>query len=83
MATRRYSIVDGPDKPALQMALANPGEQNVHFRVEGDVFDAQIMRMDGGEQRRMARCDVWGNECDKALTALQGLREVTFDRQLR
>jgi hypothetical protein len=49
MPVRRYAIIDGPDKPALQSSLANTGEQDVHFRVEGvgrDVFDAQILRMD-------------------------------------
>ena len=46
MAARRYAIIDGPDKPALQRSLTNPGEEDVNFRVEGNSFDAQILRMD-------------------------------------
>ena len=46
MAARRFAIIDGPDKPALQSSLANASEQDVHFRVEGDAFQAQILRMD-------------------------------------
>ena len=46
MAARRYAIIDGPDKPALQSSLANTSEQDVYFRVEGDAFNAQILRMD-------------------------------------
>lgn len=46
MAARRYAIIDGPDKPALQSSLANKGQQDVYFRVEGDAFNAQILRMD-------------------------------------
>jgi hypothetical protein len=46
MDTRRYAIIDGPDKPALQSSLANTGEQDVYFRVEGDAFNAQFLRMD-------------------------------------
>ncbi len=49
MASRELKIVDGPDKPALQWSLTKPDECVVHFRVEGDVFDAQIIRMDEGE----------------------------------
>ena len=40
------TIVDGPDKPALQWALTYPEEHGVHFRVEDDGFDAQILRME-------------------------------------
>ncbi len=46
MTPRRLSIVDGPDKPALQRSLAHSGVNDVHFRVEGDAFDADIQRMD-------------------------------------
>jgi len=46
MPARRYAIIDGPDKPALQSSLANTGEQDVYFRVEGDAFNAQILRME-------------------------------------
>lgn len=49
MAPRELNIVDGPDKPALQWSLTKPGECVVHFRVEGDAYDAQIARMDEGE----------------------------------
>jgi len=48
MDTRKRSIVDGPDKPALQWSLTKPGEHYVHFRVKDDAFDAQILRMEEG-----------------------------------
>jgi len=46
MIPDKLKILDGPDKPGLQWSLTKPGEYNVHFRVEGDAFDAQIVRMD-------------------------------------
>ncbi len=46
MAVRKYAIIDGPDKPALQKSLTNLGEPDVNFRVEGDAFNAQILRME-------------------------------------
>ncbi len=46
MNSKRYSIIDGPDKPALQWSLTKPGEYDVQFRVEGDALNAQILRMD-------------------------------------
>jgi hypothetical protein len=70
MADEEMKIVDGPDKPALQWFLTKPGESMVHFSVEGELFEAQIDRMDelsdeftfallghltSGEQRRAAR----------------------------
>lgn len=39
-------IVGGPDKPALQWALAYPEEHDVHFRVDGNAFDARVVHMD-------------------------------------
>lgn len=39
-------IVDGPDKPALQWAVAYPDREKVHFRLERDGIDAQVYRMD-------------------------------------
>jgi hypothetical protein len=48
MDTRKLAIVDGPDKPALQWSLTNPGDNHVHFRVKDDAFDAQILRMEEG-----------------------------------
>lgn len=46
MTPEKLRILDGPDKPGLQWSLTKPGAYNVHFRVEGDAFDAQIERMD-------------------------------------
>lgn len=46
MADRVVEVVDGPDKPALQWAIAYPERERVHFRLEGDGIDAQVMRMD-------------------------------------
>jgi hypothetical protein len=46
MSSEKLEILDGPDKPGLQRSLTMPGECNVHFRVEEDAFDAQIVRMD-------------------------------------
>lgn len=48
MASHKLNIVDGPDKPALQWSLTKPGEHYVHFRLENDACDAQILRMDEG-----------------------------------
>ncbi len=41
MATDRLTIVDGPDKPALQRFLVNP-DPDVNFRTDQDVLEAQI-----------------------------------------
>lgn len=47
MAEQELTIIDGPDKPALQWSLTKPeSEHDVHFRVEGDAFDAHILRME-------------------------------------
>ncbi len=46
MPSQSLTIVDGPDKPALQWAVAYPEREKVHFRLEGDGIDAQILRMD-------------------------------------
>lgn len=42
MAFMQSNITDGPDKPALQWAVAYPDRQEVHFRLEEDAVDAQI-----------------------------------------
>lgn len=47
MDTRKHTIVDGPDKPALQWSLAKP-DHYVHFRVKDDAFDARILHMEEG-----------------------------------
>lgn len=39
-------ITDGPDKPALQFALAYPDRREVHFSTASDAFDARILRME-------------------------------------
>ncbi len=39
-------ITGGPDKPALQFALAYPEKQDVHFKLAGDALDARILHMD-------------------------------------
>ena len=39
-------IVNGPDKPALQWALAYPDREEVHFRLEHDAVDAKIQHLD-------------------------------------
>jgi len=39
-------ITDGPDKPALQWAVAYPDRQEVHFRLENDAVDARIDRIE-------------------------------------
>jgi len=46
MPNQLVTITDGPDKPALQWALAYPDREVVHFHLAGDAMDAQIMRMD-------------------------------------
>lgn len=46
MAEKQLKIIDGPDKPALQWAVAYPEEQEVNFKVEGDTVDARIDRID-------------------------------------
>lgn len=38
-------ISKGPDKPALQWALLYPGREPVHFRIEGEIVDAEIEEM--------------------------------------
>jgi len=38
-------IVEGPNKPALQWALAYPDREQVHFGLEGDAVDAKVHHM--------------------------------------
>lgn len=45
MAEHVVRVVDGPDKPALQWALAYPDREEVHFKLEDDSVDASILRM--------------------------------------
>jgi len=37
-----FEITDGPDKPALQWAVAYPDRQEVHFRLDKDAIDTRI-----------------------------------------
>lgn len=46
MTRKLLKIVNGPDKPALQSALAYPGSEQVHFVLEGDATDAEIVRIE-------------------------------------
>lgn len=46
MTRTKLNIIDGPDKPALQIALASPDSARVHFVLEGDAADAQIVRIE-------------------------------------
>ena len=46
MPQTTLKVVDGPDKPALQSALAHPEGEKVHFWLEGDGVDAQILSME-------------------------------------
>jgi hypothetical protein len=46
MTMERLDLVDGPDKPALQWALAYPDSELVEFRTSHDGFDAEIRRID-------------------------------------
>jgi hypothetical protein len=44
---RDVLVVDGPDKPGLQWAVAYP-ERNlrVHFNTDDDIFDASVLEME-------------------------------------
>ncbi len=46
MARTKLNITDGPDKPALQFALAYPDRERVHFLLGDDAADAQIVRIE-------------------------------------
>lgn len=46
MSNADARIIDGPDKPALQWALAYPDREQVHFKIENDGLDAQILKME-------------------------------------
>lgn len=39
------SIVDGPDKPALQWALTYPESEQVHFGIGNEIVGAEIQEM--------------------------------------
>lgn len=41
-----FEITDGPDKPALQWAVAYPDRQEVHFRLDNDAVDTRIDRIE-------------------------------------
>ena len=46
MTDRYVTVLDGPDKPALQWALLYPERgQSVTFRTEDDLIEAQIAEM--------------------------------------
>lgn len=42
----QMDVVDGPDKPSLQWAVAYPERELVHFRLKDDGFDAQVEIME-------------------------------------
>lgn len=46
MSATQLEVVDGPDKPSLQWAVAYPERERVHFRGEHDGFDAEIASME-------------------------------------
>jgi hypothetical protein len=46
MTGTTLKIINGPDKPALQWALAYPDREEVHFRLEDDAVDAKIQHLD-------------------------------------
>lgn len=46
MSERTFKITNGPDKPALQWAVAYPDRERVHFGLENDGLDVQVLRMD-------------------------------------
>jgi hypothetical protein len=47
MPTTRLTIVDGPPKPELRWALANPDKDpHIHFETEGDPIDVHLDRME-------------------------------------
>jgi hypothetical protein len=46
MTRKMLKIVDGPDKPALEWALAYPDREQVHFVLDGDAADAAIVRIE-------------------------------------
>jgi hypothetical protein len=41
-------VQDGPDKPALQSALAHPDNQLVHFSTDADSIQAQVLSLSEG-----------------------------------
>jgi hypothetical protein len=44
---RALTIVDGPPKPELRWALANPDKDpHIHFATEGDPIDVHLDRME-------------------------------------
>lgn len=45
--TKDLLVVDGPNKPGLQMAVVYP-ERNVHvhFNTDDDIFDASVVEME-------------------------------------
>lgn len=46
MTKHVLQVIDGPDKPALQWALSDPAQEQVHFLLDYDGVDARILRMD-------------------------------------
>lgn len=47
MSEHELTVLDGPDKPALQWALLYPERgKGVIFKVEDEAFEASIARMD-------------------------------------
>ena len=45
--TKNLCVIDGPDKPGLQLAVTYP-ERNlrVHFNTDDDIFDASVLEME-------------------------------------
>lgn len=41
-----FELTDGPDKPALQWAVAYPERERVQLRGPGEVFDAEVRSME-------------------------------------
>lgn len=46
MPAQSFQITDGPDKPALQWALAYPERQNVHFGTQSGGLYARVTHLD-------------------------------------
>lgn len=68
MADEVVTVVDGPDKPALQRAVVYP-ERNVTFKTDTDTMDARIAEMvetgDGGFDFNLTGIFATGDLCGR------------------
>jgi hypothetical protein len=76
MSDVEMKVVDGPDKPTLLWAVSYSDRELVHFRLDGDGFDAQVTSMEelsGGFSFRVHGIVRSGNHSGRPFTGIYSI----------